>query len=195
MKRGNDVVHFRRLCDRIEALISQIRSLASHRHPNLEKYYMSIDRTETLRTKVETLRHLLSNESLQLFPDFLQRKEVLKKLGYIDENETVCVKGRVACEVNTCDELIATEMVFEGLLNDFEPTEIVAVLSALVYQQKSSDEDFDSELPEKLVTCCQQMKTIATNLGRLQRDCGLKIDPGEYCDGSLKFGLVHVVYE
>lgn len=195
VKRGNDVVHFRQLCDRIETLTAQMRSLASHRHPNLEQYYTSIDRKETLRAKVETLRHLLSNESLQLFPDFLQRKEVLRKLGYIDENETVCVKGRVACEVNTCDELIATEMVFEGLLNDLEPPEIVAVLSALVYQQKSSDEEFDSELPEKLVSCCQEIKTIGTNLGRLQRDCGLKIDPGEYCDSSLKFGLVHVVYE
>jgi antiviral helicase SKI2 len=86
-------------------------------------------------------------------------------------------------------------MVFEGLLNDLEPEEIVAVLSALVYQEKKNDDDFDSELPDKLVSCCRSLKTIATNLGRLQKECGLKIDPGEYCDNSMKFGLVHVVYE
>jgi antiviral helicase SKI2 len=143
---------------------------------------------------METLRHLLSNESLQLFPDFLQRKSVLKTLGYVDENETVCVKGRVACEVNTCEELIVTEMVFEGVLNDLEPAEIVAALSSLVYQAKSDDE-FDAELPERLIGCCRRMKTIATNIGQLQKDHGLDIDPGEYCDGALKFGLVHVVYE
>jgi antiviral helicase SKI2 len=171
-----------------------MRSLESHRHPNLESYYKTIERKETLRRKVDTLQHLLSNESLQLFPDFLQRKEVLRRLGYIDENDTVCVKGRVACEVNTCEELIATEMVFEGLLNDLDPEEIVAVLSALVYQEKS-DDDFDPELPEKLVSCCRSLKTIATNLGRLQKECGLKIDSGEFCDNSMKFGLVHVVYE
>ena len=141
-----------------------------------------------------SLRHLLSNESLALFPDFLQRKAVLRKLGYVDENETVCIKGRVACEVQTCDELIATELVFEGILNDLDPEEIVAVLSALIFQEKS-DEDLDAELPERLVVCCDQMKIIAKNLGQLQKEQGLEIDPGEYCDGSLKFGLVHVVYE
>lgn len=50
------------------------------------------------------------------------------ELGYIDEGDTVCLKGRVACEVNTCESLIVTEMVFDGLLNELEPTEIVGEL-------------------------------------------------------------------
>jgi antiviral helicase SKI2 len=29
----------------------------------------------------------------------------------------------------------------------------------------------------------------------MQRDHGLQIDPKDYCANSLKFGLVHVVYE
>jgi antiviral helicase SKI2 len=139
-----------------------------------------------------SLQHILSNESLNLFPDFLQRKAVLRRLGYIDENETVCIKGRTACEVQSCEELIATEMVFEGLLNDLEPEMICAVLSALVFQEKS-DSELDSELPQKLVDTCMKMKTIATNLGRLQKEEGIEIDPGEYCDSSLKWGLVHPV--
>ncbi len=39
------------------------------------------------------------------------------------------------------------------------------------------------------------MKTIATNLGQLQKEHGLDIDPIDYADATLKFGLVHVVYE
>jgi antiviral helicase SKI2 len=179
----------------MEELVMRMRSFSSHRHPNLESHFTALERKETLRRRVETLRHLLSNESLQLFPDFLQRKSFLLTSGYIDANETVCVKGRVACEVNTCEELIVTEMIFEGVLNELEPAEIVAALRALVYQEKCNDDEFDAELPEQLVTCCQQMKTIATNLGQLQKDHGLEIDPSEYCDASLKFGLVHVVYE
>lgn len=195
VKRGNDVVHMRQVCDEINTLIQIMRSFNSHRHPNIAKYYAAVERKETLRAKVETLHHLLSNESLQLFPDFLQRKAVLRRLGYVSGNETVCIKGRVACEINTCEELIATEMVFEGLLNDLEPEEIAAVLSALVYQDKKKDEELDSELPERLVECSEKMKMIAVNLGRLQKELGLEVDPGEYCDNSLNFGLVHVVYE
>ncbi len=195
VKRGSDVVDFRLQCGYMEKLVEQMRSYSSHRHSSLEKYYTVIERKETLRERVSKLRHLLSNEALSLFPDFLQRKAVLRTLGYIDENETVCVKGRVACEVNTCEELIVTEMVLEGVLNDLEPAAIVAALSSLVFQEKSSDDDFDAELPEDLRMCCERMKEIAFNLGQLQKEHGLSVDPGEYQDGSLKFGLVHVVYE
>jgi antiviral helicase SKI2 len=86
-------------------------------------------------------------------------------------------------------------MVFEGILNELDPTEIVAALSSLIYQQKSDDDEFDIEVPESLLNCCQRMKTIATNLGQLQKEHGLEVDPIEYTEGSLKFGLVHVVYE
>jgi len=195
VKRGPDVVQVRALCDQIIFLISQMRSFKAHTHPSLEKYYTSLDRLEALRERVQTLRYLLSSESLQLFPDFLQRKAVLRTLGYIDAEESVCVKGRVACEVGTCEELIVTEIVTEGLFSDLSPEEIVACLSALVYQAKNTEDDFDSELPQKLVDCCNRMKTVATNLGQLQKEKGLDIDPGEYCDNSLNFGLVHVVYE
>lgn len=95
VKRGNDVVEFRNRCGLIDVLSEQMRSFASHRHPSLEKHYSLLERQYTLKTRVEALRHLLSNESLQLFPDFLQRKAVLRTLGYVDEHEAVCVKGRV----------------------------------------------------------------------------------------------------
>jgi antiviral helicase SKI2 len=195
VKQGSDIMEYRQHCNKMEDLVATMRSFASHCHPAIEGHYAAFERKETLRQRIHTLRHLLSNESLQLFPDFLQRKAVLQTLGYVDDNETVCVKGRVACEVNTCPELIATEMVFEGVLNELEPAEIVAALSALVYQEKSGNDEFDSELPEQLLECCKRMQKIATNLGQLQKEHGLDIDPAEYCDGALKFGLVHVVYE
>lgn len=48
---------------------------------------------------------------------------LLSRLGYVEGN-TVQLKGRVACEINTCDELIATEMVFENVLESLDPPEI-----------------------------------------------------------------------
>jgi antiviral helicase SKI2 len=195
LKRGNDVVELRRHAATMDTLAAEMRSCKSHSHPTIEKYYVSLEHISTLQERVQALNHLLSNESLQLFPDFLQRKAVLKTLGYLDENEAVAVKGRVACEVNTCEELIVTEMVFEGVLNDLDPPEIVAALSSLIYQQKSENDEFDMEIPESLLNCCKQMKTIAMNLGKIQKAHGLDVDPIEYTEGSLKFGLVHVVYE
>jgi len=85
-------------------------------------------------------------------------------------------------------------MVFGGMLNELEPPEIVAALSALFFQEKT-DDDIGSDLPERLISCCERMKVIAIDLGQRQKDFGLPVDPLEYCATSLKMGLVHVVYE
>jgi len=194
MHSGNSAMEFGSAFVRLENDVALARQFRSHYHPNLESHYITVERKETLRSRINTLRHLLSNESLQLFPDFEMRKAMLQSLGYVDENDTVCLKGRVACEVNTCEGLIVTEMVFEGMLNELEPAEIVAALSSLLFQEKV-DDDIGSELPQRLISSCERMRTIAIDLGQKQKDFGLPVDPLEYCANSLKMGLVHVVYE
>lgn len=47
-------------------------------------------------------------------PEFQIRVQVLKQLQYVSADNTVAVKGRVACEINSGDELLATEMIFAG---------------------------------------------------------------------------------
>ena len=44
------------------------------------------------------------------------------------------LQGRVACEINSGDELVTTEMIFAGVPAELTPEEAVAVLSALVFQ-------------------------------------------------------------
>ncbi len=194
-RQGDEAFQFNDLTKRIVEEVKILKSFQSHYSPNLLSCYVMVERKETLRRDIHKLQHLLSNESLQLFPDFLQRKSVLRTLNYIDENDTVCVKGRVACEVNTCEEIIVTEMIFEGILNELEPAEIAAVLSALIFQEKTSASELDSELPDRLRIACEKMTTIAMNLGQLQYEHGIQIVAKDYCENSLKFGLVHVVYE
>lgn len=81
------------------------------------------------------LHRQISNESLSLFPDFKQRLDVLRHLRYVeDDQDVVLLKGRVACEMNSCDELLATEIVFGNILEPLNPPEAVAILSALVFQ-------------------------------------------------------------
>lgn len=41
----------------------------------------------------------MSDQNLQLLPDYEQRIAVLRELGFIDEHARVELKGKVACEV------------------------------------------------------------------------------------------------
>lgn len=48
------------------------------------------------------------------------------------------MKGRVACEISTGDELLLTEMIFGGVFNTLEPEHVAALLSCFVFQEKVS---------------------------------------------------------
>jgi antiviral helicase SKI2 len=54
---------------------------------------------KVLLAKIANLKLAMSEQNLELIPDYEQRIEVLKELRFIDENSTVLLKGRVACEV------------------------------------------------------------------------------------------------
>ena len=55
---------------------------------------------------------------LQKFRDELKnRSRVLKKLGHIDADCVVQLKGRAACLIDTGDELLVTELMFNGKTN------------------------------------------------------------------------------
>ncbi|KAK1940011.1 DExH-box ATP-dependent RNA helicase DExH11 [Phytophthora citrophthora] len=160
--------------------------------PSVSRVMGKVEKIFKLEAYLGRMTRELSSDSLSLFPDFQQRLNVLKRLGYISEDGVVQVKGRVACEINTCEELVLTEMIFENVLANLEPEEIVAVLSALIFQEKSQSEP---TLTPTLKTTREVVQNIAESLGLIQLEQHLEIDPTVYCKGALNFGLMEVVYE
>lgn len=144
------------------------------------------------KAEVHDLQFEMSDEALQQMPDFQGRIDILKAVGCIDDDLVVQIKGRVACEMNSGEELICTECLFENQLEDLEPEEAVALMSAFVFQQKNASEP---SLTPKLSAAVQRLYDTAIRLGLLQADFNLPVDPEEYARENLKFGLVEVVYE
>lgn len=64
---------------------------------------------------------------------------VLRRLGFIDNDNVVQLKGRTACEISACDELLASELIFNGVFSDLSVEHTVALLSALVHTEKGND--------------------------------------------------------
>lgn len=144
------------------------------------------------KEEVCSLQYQMSDEALQQMPDFQGRIDVLKEIGCIDEDLVVQMKGRVACEMNSGEELICTECLFENQLDELEPEEVVALMSAFVFQQKNASEP---SLTPRLSDAKNRLYKTAIRLGELQAQFNLPISPEEYAQENLKFGLVEVVYE
>jgi antiviral helicase SKI2 len=52
-----------------------------------------------VKENISQLKQLMSDQNLQLLPDYEQRIQVLKELGFVDDQSRVQLKGKVACEV------------------------------------------------------------------------------------------------
>lgn len=63
--------------------------------------YRAVHGYRILEEKVASLRQAISEQNLELLPDYEQRIGVLQDLQFLDEQSTVLLKGRVACEVST----------------------------------------------------------------------------------------------
>ena len=57
----------------------------------------------------------------------------------LPSSEVVLLKGRAACEVDAADELVATELLFNGALGELDKHQLVALLSCLVPVEKSGE--------------------------------------------------------
>lgn len=165
--------------------------------------YSLIHGQKVLQRHIENLKLAISDQNLDLIPDYEQRIEVLQDLKFVDKNCTVLLKGRVACEVcpvvskicmylnhskiNSANELILTELILENTLAGYEPEEVVALLSCFVFQEKT---DVEPVLSTKLTTGRDAILEIADEVCKIQ-------DRHNVADSrsALKFGLVEVVYE
>ena len=84
--------------------------------PNFLKHYGMQHDEWLIKENIQALKMLMSDQNLSLLPDYQQRTEVLKDLGFIDEESRVLLKGKVACEVHSADELVLTELILENVL-------------------------------------------------------------------------------
>ena len=182
--------------NRWRAACALARNLADnyiHNNPRNSELFLIQRRISDMSRKLNSARRAISDESLALFPDFKARLDLLSQLGYISKvDQIVQLKGRAASEINTCDELILTELIFDDIFGPLLPEECAAICSALVLQSRQC-KDIPSLTPT-LEIAKDKMLEIAARLEYMQQRLGVEIDP-DYLATSVNIGLMEAVYQ
>lgn len=107
--------------------------------------------------------HIFQASKIVFTDQLKSMKRVLRRLAFIDKEDIVLTKGKVACIVSTCDEVLLTEFMFKGLFNKMSPAKIAAFLSAVV---------FDESLKQKKVISIkdQQLQTYFDEALKITKD-------------------------
>lgn len=124
---------------------------------------------------IKKVKHELKIAKGIILKDELKRmKRVLRRLGFINNEDVVEVKGRVACEINTANELVLTELLLGGTLNSMDPAVVVAVCSCFVLDEGKIDENL--KLEKELQSAFDSLKAVATRVGTVTKESNIPID-------------------
>eukprot|EP00474_Spongospora_subterranea_P000599 CRZ01057.1 hypothetical protein [Spongospora subterranea] len=170
----------------------ELDSILCHSCPMKDQHFSQTQRAHEIERHLKELRFRISDSNIMLISDMRQRMEVLTQINYVAPDRSLLIKGRVACEINTCDCLIVTELIFENVFAEIDPAEAAALLSSLIFQGKTDDQP---RVIDRLDQLRAKLLVIATSLGNLQLTCGVDVTAQSYIAQNCNFGLLEVVYE
>jgi len=183
--------------DDLTAVLESVKDLEKKRgenslkgNPKLSAYFDAFEKKVKLHANVQELDKQINTSRFMVMSDDLRAmRRVLRRLEFVNKDGIVQLKGRMACELTSADEILMTEIVFQNVFADMEANNIIALCSCLVFDEKSEDPITNNlELMKAFDTC----KGIARNVAEVMVENKMPIDVEEYVS-KLKPNLMDVI--
>lgn len=181
----------REIMDRVEKIEAEIEVHPFQKTPLAQEKYQKYKKKISCESELEAVRKKLVDAKKVIQMDELKcRKRVLRRLAYCTKVDVIELKGRVACELSSADELLLTELLFNGVFNNLTPAEATALLSCFVCTEKT---DKPPKISDRLNGPFKQMQDIARGIAKINSECRLPIDEEAYVQ-SFRPYLMDIVY-
>ncbi|MEY3856469.1 MAG: hypothetical protein RLZZ193_118 [Actinomycetota bacterium] len=119
-----------------------------------------------LTTRVENRTHVIAKT-------FDQICQVLDHLQYID-GEKPTVQGKILTKIYAESDLLLTESIRRGLLDDLNATELLSVVSCMIFESRSQ-ENLAPKLPsQKVTSTLTEIISLWAALEKIENDFGVK---------------------
>ena len=172
-------------------LESRLFSNPLHESPRLPELYDKYSARVALSEKIKGVKKEIASALSVMHLDELKcRKRVLRRLGFTNEADVVQLKARVACEISSGDELVLSELMFNGFFNDLTPEQCAACLSCFVFEEKCKE---SPKMSEELVKPYREILAQARIVARVSQESKLKVNEEEYL-ATFKPELMEVVF-
>jgi len=182
---------FSKVLRKIEVLESRLLANPLHNSSRLPELYGEYEKKVAISNKIKDIKKKIStaHQILQM-EELKARKRVLRRFGFINEADVVQLKARVACEISTGDELLLSELLFDGFFNDQTPEACAAILSCFVFEEKANNVP---ALREELAKPFREIQKHARIIAKVAQESKHALNEEEYV-ASFKFELMDVVY-
>lgn len=162
-----------------EAFEHRMYSHPLHKDSNLENLYTQYQSKAQVGNEIRAIKSELKKKKSLLQMDELKcRKRVLRRMGYCTASDVIELKGRVACEISSGDELLLTELLFNGVFNDLTHQQCCALVSCFVFQENAGSEM--PKLTEELSGPLRIMQDTARRIARVSIEAKLEMNEEDY---------------
>lgn len=183
---------FQKLLRKIKVLENKLFSNPLHGSMKLGELYNNYSKKHAIENDMKQLKHKINeSQSVIQLDDLRRRKRVLRRLGFSTPNDIIELKGRVACEISSGDELLLTELIFNGNFNELTPEQAAALLSCFAFQERCKE---SPRLKPELAEPLKNLREIASKIAKIMKDSKIEVVEKDYVD-SFRHELMEVVYE
>ncbi|DBA84763.1 hypothetical protein WJX77_001199 [Trebouxia sp. C0004] len=116
-------------------------------------------------------------QNLILQAELKARRRVLRRLGYVDSDGVVTVKGRAATEIQSADELVLTELMFSGAFKELTPDQVVALVSCTIWQERA---EAGQKVRDDMQGPYGALTEAARRVAKVAVDCKMTMDIEDY---------------
>ncbi|KAJ2906964.1 ATP-dependent RNA helicase DOB1 [Zalerion maritima] len=184
---------FKKLMRKIEVLEARLLSNPLHGSDLLPSLYEQYSKKVQMTEKIKELKKSIEKaHSISQLDELKSRKRVLRRLGFINEQEVVQLKARVACEISSTEnhELLLSELLLNRFFNDLSPEVVAATLSCFVFEEKIKTE----ALKEYLAKPYAQIREQARIIAKVSQESKLEFSEEEYLN-TIKWELMETVHQ
>jgi ATP-dependent RNA helicase DOB1 len=164
-----------------------------HNSPRLTELYEQYAEKVDLTANIKAIKKQITEAMSILQLDELKcRKRVLRRFGFINEADVVQLKARVACEISTGDELMLSELLFNGFFNNLTPEQVASVMSCFVFEEKVKEAPTLTK--DELAKPLKEIQSQARIIAKVSQESKMAVNEDEYVQ-SFHWELMEVIYE
>jgi ATP-dependent RNA helicase HelY len=157
----------------LSELRRSLKAHSSHGCAEREDHARLAERAGRLTRENDGLTTRVENRTHVIAKTFDQICQVLDHLQYID-GEKPTVQGKILTKIYAESDLLLTESIRRGLLDDLNATELLSVASCMIFESRSQ-ENLAPKLPsQKVTSTLTEIISLWVQLEAIENDFGVK---------------------
>lgn len=154
-------------------LKKSMKSHPSHGCADREEHSRLAERAGRLTRENEGLTSRVENRTHVIAKTFDQICQVLDHLDYI-QGEKPTAQGKILTKIYAESDLLLTESIRRGLLSDLNGAELLAVVSCMIFETRSS-ENIAPKMPSaKVTSTITEVLSLWAELEKIEADFGVQ---------------------